>query len=88
MTRIVKLAAAVAVLALAACGDPSKGEIIDKAAGADTKAKLEQALGKPAEVDKMGPVERWTYKASDGQVVFLITGDAVTMQMTTDQKQQ
>lgn len=87
MPRIAKyLVAALAVLALTACGDSSKGDIIKKAEGADTKAKLEQALGKPGEVDKVGPVERWTYKASDGEVVFVIAGDTVTMQMTTDQK--
>jgi hypothetical protein len=27
-----------------------------------------------------GPVERWTYKASNGDVVFVIVGDTVTLQ--------
>lgn len=67
-------------LTLAACGDASKQDILRKAAGADTKAKLEAAIGRPSEVDKLGPVEQWTYKASDGRVVFIITGDTVVLQ--------
>lgn len=75
--------AALALLALAACGDPSKGEIIKKAENASTKAELEKALGAPTEVDKVGPLEKWTYKASDGAVVFAIIGDTVTMKATS-----
>lgn len=75
--------AALALLALAACGDPSKGEIIKKAENASTKAELEKALGPPTEVDKVGPLEKWTYKASDGAVVFAIIGDTVTMKVTS-----
>jgi hypothetical protein len=78
------LIAAFALLALAACGDPSKGEIIKKAETAETKADLEKALGAPTEVDKVGPIEKWVYKASDGEVVFVIAGDLVTLQATSD----
>lgn len=77
------LVSALALLALAACGDPSKGEIIKKAENATTKAELEKALGAPTEVDKVGPLEKWTYKASDGVVVFAIVGDTVTMKATS-----
>ena len=77
------LVSALALLALAACGDPSKGEIIKKAENATTKAELEKALGAPTEVDKVGPLEKWTYKASDGVVVFAIIGDTVTMKATS-----
>ena len=28
----------------------------------------------------VGPVERWTYKASNGEVGFVIGGDTVTLQ--------
>ena len=77
------LVSALALLALAACGDPSKGEIIKKAENATTKAELEKALGAPTEVDKVGPLEKWTYKASDGAVVFAIIGDTVTMKATS-----
>ncbi len=77
------LVSALALLALTACGDPSKGEIIKKAENATTKAELEKALGAPTEVDKVGPLEKWTYKASDGVVVFAIVGDTVTMKATS-----
>lgn len=75
---------ALALLALTACGDPSKGEILKKAENASTKAELEKALGAPTEVDKVGLLETWTYKASDGVVMFAIVGDTVTMQVTSD----
>ncbi|MBI5119927.1 MAG: hypothetical protein HZA67_02905 [Rhodospirillales bacterium] len=66
-------------LLLIACGDPSKADIVKKAEKADTRAKLENVLGRPQGVDKLGPVERWTYKAKDGEVTFVITGDAVVL---------
>lgn len=71
-------------LLLAACGDPDKADILKKAEGIDDKAKLESALGKPAEVSKLGPIERWTYKAKDGTVTFTITGDTVALSNTGD----
>ena len=82
MTLLRTVLFVVAVGALAACGDPTKHDIIEKAQGADTKAKLEAAVGKPTDVSKLGPLEKWVYKASDGTVVFLITGDTVTLQAT------
>ena len=84
MMRSLNLLAAVAVaILLAACGESSKGDLIDKAAGATTKDDLRQALGKPASVDRIGPVEKWTYEASDGTVIFVITGDTVALQVTS-----
>ncbi len=81
LIRKILFAAAVVVLGLglAACGDPTKQYILKKAEGAETKAQLEKAIGKPADVSKLGPVERWTYKAKDGQVVFVVTGDKVAL---------
>jgi len=70
--------------ALVACGPASQHEILTKAEGAETKQALEAAIGAPGEVDKMGPVEKWTYPASDGAVEFLITGDSVTLSTTRD----
>ncbi|MDH5748178.1 MAG: hypothetical protein OEY85_02600 [Rhodospirillales bacterium] len=67
---------------LAACGDPSKQEIIKETEKVSTKSELEKILGKPKNVDKLGPVEKWTYKASDGEVTFLITGDRVALSAT------
>ncbi|CAA6605538.1 conserved exported hypothetical protein [Rhodospirillaceae bacterium LM-1] len=69
-------------LLLIACGDPSKADIVKKAEGVDSKAKLEKVLGRPQGVDKLGPVERWTYKAKDGEVTFVITGDTVVLSAT------
>jgi hypothetical protein len=74
------LAALSLALAVAACGDPTKADLVSKARGADTRAKLEAALGKPTDLSKMGPVEKWTYKAKDGEVIFVITGDSVAVQ--------
>jgi hypothetical protein len=58
----------------------SKEDLVAKSRGASTRAELEQALGKPSDITKLGPVEQWTYKASNGSVVFLIVGDKVTLQ--------
>lgn len=82
MTLVRSVLAILAVAALAACGEPTKQDIIKDSAGADTKAKLESAIGKPTEVSKLGPIEKWVYKAADGTVVFVITGDSVAMQAT------
>jgi hypothetical protein len=60
----------------------TKEDLLDKARAVTTRAELERALGKPSEVDKLGPVEHWTYEASNGRVVFLILGDTVTLQAT------
>jgi hypothetical protein len=68
------------LLALAGCGPSSKEDLIAKARGVTTRAELEKALGKPSDISKLGPMETWTYKASNGQVVYLIVGDAVTLE--------
>lgn len=66
-------------LALIACGPPTTEEALRKAEPAKTKAELEKALGKPTELQKLGPLEQWTYKTSDGSVTFVIAGDSVTL---------
>jgi hypothetical protein len=58
----------------------SKEDLVEKSRSASTRAELERALGKPSDIAKLGPVEQWTYKASNGSVVFLIVGDTVTLQ--------
>ena len=58
----------------------SKEDLVEKSRSASTRAELERALGKPSDIAKLGPVEQWTYKASNGTVVFLIVGDKVTLQ--------
>jgi len=55
---------------LVGCGR-SKEDLIQKSRGVATRAELEQALGKPSDISTLGPVEQWTYKASNGNVVFV-----------------
>ncbi|WP_298726063.1 hypothetical protein [uncultured Ferrovibrio sp.] len=66
-------------LMLAACGPPSTDEALRKSEGARTKGELEKALGRPTEIQKLGPIEQWTYKTSDGSVTFVIAGETVTL---------
>lgn len=81
MTTWLRAAVAAAVLlGLTACGEPTKADIIEKARGVETREQLQKKLGKPTEVSKLGPIEQWTYKAKDGQVTFILTGDSVAMQ--------
>ncbi len=83
MRKLTSAAVACAtLLAVAACGDPTKQQLVDKSRQAETRQQLEESLGKPDDLSKMGPVEKWTYNASDGSVTFIITGDAVTLQTT------
>lgn len=65
------------LLALAACGE-SKQDILDRAEGIETRQELRDSLGKPDDIAKAGPVERWTYEANDGAVTFIVVGDKVT----------
>jgi hypothetical protein len=67
-------------LVLAACGSPTKEDLVRKAREVSTRVELEKALGQPTDITKLGPVEQWTYKARNGQVVFIIIGDTVTLQ--------
>lgn len=69
-----------AILVLAACGDPTKEEIVEESRGISERAALQDKLGDPDDISKVGPVERWVYKASNGEVVFVITGDSVALQ--------
>jgi len=71
----------VLVLPLApGCRGSTKEDLVEKARGVSTRNELERALGRPADIAKIGPVETWTYRASNGEVVFLIVGDTVTLQ--------
>ena len=72
------------VFTLAACGPSSKEDMVAKAKGVKTRAQLESALGKPDDVSKLGPVEKWTYKAKNGKVTFVLMGDTVTIEKTDD----
>lgn len=82
-TYILKaMAGVLAMLFVTACGGRTKEDIIQKARNVSTRSELEKALGKPDDIGKLGPVEQWTYKASNGQVVFIIVGEQVTLQAT------
>lgn len=71
---------AVIVLAITACGPSTKEDLIAKARNVSTRTELEKALGKPSDIAKLGPMETWTYRASNGEVMFLIVDDKVTLQ--------
>jgi hypothetical protein len=66
------------LLALAACSDRT-ADVVEKAEGVSSKTELRDVLGSPDKLDKVGPVERWTYETSDGSVTFVITGDTVVL---------
>ncbi|MBM3516054.1 MAG: hypothetical protein FJX59_20415 [Alphaproteobacteria bacterium] len=80
------LIVAVAAVILAACGDPTKEDIVKRSEGIDTKQQLERVLGQPSDISKLGPVETWTYNAANGSVAFVIAGDRVTLSTTSDKK--
>ncbi|MEN8721520.1 MAG: hypothetical protein ABF335_01385 [Alphaproteobacteria bacterium] len=80
--NILTVLALTGMLALSACGKPSKADIVSKAEDASTRTELEAALGKPDSVSKFGFVETWTYEAEDGTVKFDLTGDSVVLKRT------
>jgi len=86
MRRMIWSLAVVGLLSLSCCGSPTKQELSKKAANIKTKAELESVMGKPDDFNKIGPVETWKYKASDGEVVFLVIGDKVTGQAAGGEK--
>ena len=67
---------------LTACFHKTKDDLIHKAEGVETKQQLRKVLGDPDGVDKLGPIEKWTYKASDGTVIFPIIADKVGPSVT------
>lgn len=84
MSRTIWLLLAFAAVAVLGCGPSSQHEILKQAEGVETKQELEATIGAPDEVDKLGPLERWTYRASDGDVEFVIRGDKVGGKSTKD----
>jgi hypothetical protein len=67
---------------VAGCQETTKDDILERSAGVKTTVELREAIGAPTDRDKLGPLETWTYEASDGSVTFLITGDTVQLQTT------
>jgi hypothetical protein len=55
---------------LLACGRPTKEALLDRARDIATRSQLESALGRPDNIEKLGPVEVRTYEAANGELVF------------------
>ena len=79
---LVSLISGLVALSLSSCGSSTKEDILAKARNVATRSELEKALGKPDDIGKLGPVEKWTYKASNGEVIFVIVGVKVTLEVT------
>ena len=87
--RMIRLAGCIVLaFVLAGCGASNKEDIIAKARDAKTRSALEKALGKPDDISKLGPVEKWTYKAKNGQVTFVLVGDTVTIEAAGDSEKK
>jgi hypothetical protein len=82
MGKLGRWLALAALLALAACGKPTKEELLSKSEHVKTKAELQAVLGLADDIRKVGPMETWRYKGSNGDVVFIIAGDTVQLQVT------
>lgn len=79
--RALRLALAVpALVLLAACEEPRKEDIVEKSRGVETRAALEKKIGKPADIERLGPIELWRYRTKNGDVVFVIMGERVALQ--------
>lgn len=70
---------ALALVTLVGCSQ-TKEDLLRKAENVKTRSEVESRLGRPKSIVKVGPMETWTYKASNGEVKFLIVGDTVTLQ--------
>ena len=75
------------MLAVAACGKPTKEAMLQKAGEAKKKSEVVALLGQPDDIGKLGPLEVWTYKASNGKVVFTMLADNVTLVVSEPSKQ-
>jgi hypothetical protein len=88
MKRIILSLAVISLIGLSGCGRASKQDISKKTSSIKTKSELESVMGKPDDFNKVGPIETWKYKASDGEVVFVIMGDKVTLQAAGNEKEK
>jgi hypothetical protein len=82
--NVVRLLLATAIaLAIAACDD-RKEDILKKSENAKTREQLRAVIGDPDDANKVGPIETWTYQASNGSVIFTLAGDTVMLKATSD----
>ncbi|HEY3320717.1 MAG TPA: hypothetical protein VGP72_09660 [Planctomycetota bacterium] len=84
------LAACTLIFALAGCGNGSRQDIMEKAKEAKNAKELRAALGKPDKIDSVEVLsvrnETWTYKGSDGEVVFQLMNDKVILKASGEKK--
>ncbi|MCY3019008.1 MAG: hypothetical protein NTW87_08270 [Planctomycetota bacterium] len=77
---------------LGGCGRVSTQELLAKVENVKTKEGLQKTLGKPDRFKSLdtplGAVETWTYKASDGEVVFQIVGGRIMVKQAGDAKEK
>lgn len=71
--------AVVVIAAAAACGR-TKEDIIERAHKVTTRTELQKVVGRPDDIAKLGPAEIWTYRAKNGEVIFVVIGEQVTLQ--------
>ncbi|HLX60422.1 MAG TPA: hypothetical protein VKX17_03980 [Planctomycetota bacterium] len=80
------------LLVMPGCGAGTTQDIARKAEKAKTKEELEAALGKPDKFEKhqLGGAsgEQWTYKASDGEVKFVIVNGKVIIENAKQKSEQ
>jgi hypothetical protein len=75
------------MLAVAACGKPTKESMLQKAGNAKKSSEVVALLGQPDDIGKLGPLEIWTYKAANGRVVFTMVAENVTLVVSEPAKQ-
>ena len=82
MIRRARLSFLILALALTGCEDGTIAGIANKSASITTSAELEKVLGKPQSIEKSVLGQKWKYKATDGEVAFIISADKVQMRLT------
>jgi len=71
----------VIAVAIAGCDD-RKEDILKKSENVKTREQLRAVIGDPDNASKVGPLETWTYQASNGSVTFTLAGDTVMLKTT------
>ena len=84
-TLIRLLCLAVVAVTIVACED-RKEDILKKSENAKTRQQLRAVIGDPDDASKVGPMETWTYQASNGSVTFTLAGDTVMLKTTVGKR--
>ncbi len=64
--------------------DDRKEDILKKSENVKTRKQLRAAIGDPDNASIVGPIETWTYEASNGRVTFTFAGDTMMLKTTGD----